>query len=157
MQGNQPEEEKCASTKERLIKQGSDPVAMAGKFEWRKLGSKDLGRYGEEAATELLRRKDYVILERNWSCVFGEADIIALDEGCLVFVEVKTRNSIEYGFPEEAVTPQKRTRYERIASAYLDCYDGPDARVRFDVIGVQGLAGNRAFVRHIVNAFAAGE
>lgn len=154
---NRAEEEKRISAKERLIKQGSDSVAMTGKFEWRKLEPKDLGRYGEEAAAELLRRKDYVILERNWSCVFGEADIIALDEDCLVFVEVKTRNSIEYGFPEEAVTSKKRARYERIASAYLDCYDGPDARVRFDVISVQGLAGNRAFVRHIVNAFAAGE
>lgn len=118
---------------------------------------KELGVRGENAAVELLKRKGYFILERNWTCPAGEADIIALDEGCLVFVEVKTRTGVDHGLPLEAVTAKKRARYERIAGYYLDEYDGEDARVRFDVIGIQVLSHNRAFVRHIVNAFGRGE
>ncbi|RNL40665.1 YraN family protein [Slackia equolifaciens] len=123
----------------------------------RALSPKQLGRRGEEAACALLRRKGYVILERNWTCPAGEADIIALDDGCIVFVEVKTRAGIERGLPEEAVTAQKRARYERIAGFFLSQYDGPGARVRFDVIGVLALPRRRALARHLVNAFATGD
>lgn len=123
----------------------------------RALSPKQLGRRGEEAACALLRRKGYVILERNWTCPAGEADIIALDDGCIVFVEVKTRAGIERGLPEEAVTAQKRARYERIAGFFLSQYDGPGARVRFDVIGVLALSRRRALARHLVNAFATGD
>ena len=105
---------------------------------------------------ELLKRNDYIILERNWSCAAGEADIIALDDGCLVFVEVKTRAGGDKGFPQEAVTPTKRARYERIAYSFLSTYDGVDARVRFDVIAIQAMPNSRGFVKHIVNAFGAG-
>lgn len=121
------------------------------------LSPKELGRRGEDAACELLKRKDYVILERNWTCPAGEADIIAMDGDCLVFVEVKTRAGVERGLPEEAVTPRKRAKYERIAGFFLSDYDGPDSRVRFDVIGVLALSGGRALARHVVNAFGAGD
>lgn len=117
---------------------------------------KTLGAYGEDLACELLKRNDYIILERNWSCAAGEADIIALDDGCLVFVEVKTRAGGDKGFPQEAVTPTKRARYERIAYSFLSTYDGVDARVRFDVIAIQAMPNSRGFVKHIVNAFGAG-
>lgn len=123
----------------------------------RTLSPKQLGRRGEDAACALLRRKDYVILERNWTCPAGEADIIALDDGCLVFVEVKTRAGIERGLPEEAVTARKRSRYERIAGFFLGEYEGPCTRVRFDVIGVLALPRRRALARHLVNAFAVGD
>lgn len=121
------------------------------------LSPKELGRRGEDAACELLKRKDYVILERNWTCPAGEADIIAMDGDCLVFVEVKTRAGVERGLPEDAVTPRKRAKYERIAGFFLSDYDGPDSRVRFDVIGVLALSGGRALARHVVNAFGAGD
>lgn len=126
----------------------SDPLALS---------PQELGRRGEEAACELLKRKDYVILERNWSCPAGEADIIAMDDDCLVFVEVKTRAGVECGLPEDAVTPRKRAKYERIAGFFLSDYDGPDSRVRFDVIGILALSGNRALARHVVNAFGVGD
>lgn len=121
------------------------------------LSPKELGRRGEEAACELLRRKGYIILERNWSCPAGEVDIIALDDGCIVFVEVKTRTGVERGLPEEAVTLRKRVRYERIAGFFLDEYDGPDGRVRFDVVGILVLSGGRALARQVVNAFSVGD
>ncbi len=121
-----------------------------------RLSPKELGRRGEEAACELLRRKGYVILERNWTSPAGEADIIALDEDCIVFVEVKTRAGVDRGLPEEAVTHRKRVRYERIAGFFLSDYDGPGARVRFDVVGILALPGGRALARQVVNAFSAG-
>lgn len=121
------------------------------------LTKQELGRRGEEAACALLKRRGYVILERNWTCPAGEADIIAKDEdGVLVFIEVKTRTSLEKGFPSEAVTPRKRSRYERIAGYFLVDYDGDEGRVRFDVVSILVLTDDRALVRHYINAFAAG-
>lgn len=78
-----------------------------------------LGKRGELAAVRFLSRKGYEILETNWTCVAGEADIVALEEDTLCFVEVKTRSNVEKGFPAEAVDAKKRDRYERIAACYL--------------------------------------
>ena len=134
---------------------GDDEEEVAFVRRWNS-DPKTLGAYGEDLACELLKRNDYIILERNWACPAGEADIIALDDGCLVFVEVKTRAGGDKGFPQEAVTPKKRARYERIAYSFLSTYDGSDARVRFDVIAIQAMPNSKGFVKHIVNAFGAG-
>ena len=145
--------DKCAAVEEGYW--GDDEEEIAFVKRWN-CDPKTLGAYGEDLACELLKRNDYIILERNWSCAAGEADIIALDDGCLVFVEVKTRAGGDKGFPQEAVTPTKRARYERIAYSFLSTYDGVDARVRFDVIAIQAMPNSRGFVKHIVNAFGAG-
>lgn len=112
-----------------------------------------LGQTGELAAVRFLSRKGYEILETNWTCVAGEADIIALEEDTLCFVEVKTRSNVEKGFPAEAVDAKKRDRYERIAACYLATYENCDIRVRFDVISILVLSENRAFLRFHKNAF----
>ena len=115
---------------------------------------RELGQKGEEAACELLKRRGFVILERNWKCSFGEADIIGIHGGCLVFVEVKTRAGLTCGLPEDSVTPKKRAKYERIAACYLARHeDNPEMPVRFDGVGIQVLANGRALARHTVNAF----
>ncbi len=119
--------------------------------------SLDLGKKGEEAAASLLVRKGYEILERNWTCAAGEADIIARDQDCIVFIEVKTRSGVNKGLPSEAVTPAKRERYERIAAWYLNEYKESDMYVRFDVISILVLDDNKALVRHLVNAFGAAD
>lgn len=121
-------------------------------------GEPTLGQRGEAAAALFLERRGYEILERNWRCPAGEADIVAESpEEDLVFVEVKTRSGVEHGFPSEAVTPAKRRRYEKIAGYYLaDNVDG-DARVRFDVIGILAIGEGRAYIRHHQNAFAGEE
>lgn len=116
----------------------------------------DLGRRGEEAAARFLDRRGYDIVERNWTCKAGEADIIARDGEALVFVEVKTRSSAEKGFPAEAVNAAKRRRYERIAALFLQDYDVVDVPVRFDVVSIMVVAPDRALIRHHINAFAAG-
>lgn len=117
----------------------------------------ELGMKGEEAACRFLKSRGYIVLERNWTCPAGEADVVAQDEdGTLVFIEVKTRSSLETGLPSEAVTPRKRARYERIAGYFLVDYDGPECRVRFDVISILALGNGRALMRHYVNAFGSG-
>lgn len=113
----------------------------------------DLGKKGEDAAAKFLERREYEILERNWRCPAGEADIIALDGDTLVFIEVKTRSDIDKGFPEEAITKEKRSRYERISAYYLKQSDFTEISFRFDVIGILVLGNNKATLRHHINAF----
>lgn len=122
------------------------------------LNNRELGLRGEEAAVRYLQRRGYDILDRNWTCFAGEADIVARDEdGALVFVEVKTRTDTHKGFPAESVTARKRSRYEKIALAYLAEYDEVDIAVRFDVISIMVIASDRALIKHHIGAFCAME
>lgn len=117
--------------------------------------NKELGRRGEDVAQHFLEKMGYEILDRNWTCVMGEADIVALQDDTLVFVEVKTRRNLSKGMPEEAVSPAKRRKYECIAAMYLKEYEDCDSRVRFDVIGIMVLDEGRYFIKHHINAFGA--
>jgi putative endonuclease len=117
--------------------------------------NKDLGARGEEAACAFLIRRGFDVLERNWVCAAGEADIIALEEDTLHFIEVKTRMSDARGFPAEAVDTAKRARYERIAELYLrSIEDGDDVCVTFDVISIIVTGEHRAFLRFHRNVLA---
>ena len=126
-----------------------DPYEQEGHIESRQ----ELGRKGEEAAVRYLKSRGYAIVKRNWFCRFGEADIIARDpEGTLCFIEVKTRQSVEAGLPEEAIT---QSRYERIALCYMmvtDDWDDNDS-VRFDAIAICVTAPHRAMLRHHKGCF----
>lgn len=115
--------------------------------------AKTIAEKGEDAAARFLERRGYEILERNWSCPAGEADIIALDGDTLVFIEVKTSSDIDKGFPEEAVTDEKRTRCERIAAYYLRDSNHGEISFRFDTIGILVLGSNKATLKHHINAF----
>ena len=112
-----------------------------------------IGKRGEHAAARYLELKGYEVAELNFTCPAGEADIVAFDGDCLVFCEVKTRTSIQKGFPCEAVTAQKRQRYEKIAAWYLKEHCTVDIDVRFDVIDLLAIKPDRALIRHLVNAF----
>ena len=114
----------------------------------------ELGRRGEDAAARFLDRRGYDIIERNWTCVAGEADIIARDGESVVFVEVKTRSNCEKGLPSEAVDAAKRERYERIAALYLQKLDVVDVPIRFDIVSIVAVGSDRAMIRHHLNAFA---
>lgn len=113
----------------------------------------ELGRRGEDAAARFLDRHGYDIVARNWTCAAGEADIIARDGDAVVFVEVKTRSSCDYGMPAEAVDEKKRDRYERIAALFLQGYDVVDVPVRFDIVSIVALSSDRAMIRHHLDAF----
>ena len=114
----------------------------------------DLGRRGEDAAASFLERRGFSILERNWKCRAGEADIIALDDEAIHFVEVKTRISDGNGFPAEAVDEKKRRRYETIAELYLSHYDGFETGVTFDVVAINVLPNERALIRIYKNVLS---
>ena len=129
---------------------------MEKKKATKKTHNKELGIKGEAAAVRYLEHVGYEIVERNWKCPAGEADIIALDEEALVFCEVKTRTSLKRGFPSESVDEKKRARYEKIAAWYLRAYDVGSRPVRFDVIAVLVVNDDRAMIRHYVNAFGQG-
>lgn len=116
--------------------------------------NRDLGRRGEEAAAKFLHRHGYDVVERNWTCPAGEADIIARVGEVLVFVEVKTRRGVSHGFPAEAVDEVKRERYRRIALAYLAERRLGEVPLRFDVVSIV-VSDRRAVVRHHINAFGA--
>ncbi len=101
-----------------------------------------LGGKGELLTEHYLKRKGYKILEKNFKCKVGEADIIALYGNVLAFVEVKTRSGYEFGKPAEAVGSQKRRRYAKLASFYLLIHpEHRDKFVRFDVSEVFDFGG----------------
>lgn len=115
------------------------------------------GRLGEEAACERLSAQGYEILERNWSCPYGEIDLIARKGEVLAFVEVKTRSSDQMGTPGAAVGPAKQKKLVKSALCYWE-QGGPNLRARFDVAEVylQKNASRELSVIHlnyIENAF----
>ncbi len=113
-----------------------------------------IGSCGEDIASEYLRDNDYEILKRNYSFKFGEIDIIAKKDGCIVFVEVKTRKNALYGRPSEYVDFRKQKRIKRVAACYCDIVNDD---VRFDVIEILYTEHNGDFkitdINHIENAF----
>ncbi len=95
-----------------------------------------MGAAGEKTAGELLEKKGYRILERNYRCRQGEIDIVAEDSGVLVFIEVRARCSDKFGDPLETVDIVKQARITRAARQYLATQKKPDRPVRFDVVGI---------------------
>ena len=74
-----------------------------------------LGKSGEQAAAEYLEASGLRILDRNWRCADGEIDIVAVERHALVVCEVKSRTSVRYGSPLEAVSRAKRARLRRLS------------------------------------------
>jgi putative endonuclease len=114
--------------------------------------TKETGRRGEEIADAYLKKKGYRIRERNYRCPVGEIDIIALDGDEVVFVEVKSRKSDDFGEPEAAVDARKQAKLSRIALNYINEHNLNDRNARFDVVAVSFSDGADR-VRLIKNAF----
>jgi putative endonuclease len=108
------------------------------------------GSIGESAACGALTKAGMTILERNWRRPTGEIDIIAKDRKTIVFVEVKTRSSLKFGRPAEAVGRSKQMHILRTAMLYLAENGLDDAPVRFDIVEVLPTG-----IRHLKNAFDA--
>ena len=96
----------------------------------------ELGESGEQQATAYLIKCGYKIVDRNVRARIGEIDIVAKDQGVLCFVEVKTRQSQEYGSPLEAVTPAKQRKLAKMAEWYVQEKNLEDMDARFDVVGI---------------------
>ncbi len=110
------------------------------------------GNSGEERAAVFLQEKGYEILERNFSCPFGELDIVARQGRLLAFVEVKTRRSLKFGRPAAAVTPSKQRKLRTTALCYLKRHPHPRCTIRFDVIEIIELYGDIQ-LNHVTSAF----
>ncbi|MGB2764399.1 MAG: YraN family protein [Candidatus Aminicenantaceae bacterium] len=112
-----------------------------------------LGRSGEEIALRFLKNKKYKIITKNYRLFRGEIDIIAQKRNILVFVEVKTRRSKNFGFPEESVTPSKQQQIKKIAQGFLVKNNLQDIECRFDVISLSFNDNEKFSIHHIKNAF----
>lgn len=95
-----------------------------------------LGHNGEELAAGFLENQGMRIVDRNWRCADGEIDIVAIDGDTLVVAEVKTRRSLDYGHPFEAVSAAKLARLHRLASAWCRDHELNASRRRVDVVSV---------------------
>lgn len=99
-------------------------------------GRGELGKKGETIAVNFLKKQGYKIIERNYRSKVGEIDIIAREKGDIVFIEVKTRQSDNFGLPEEAVSYRKQRRLTKIALSYLTHHRLRGVNCRFDVVGI---------------------
>jgi len=111
----------------------------------------ELGKKGEKLAEKFLRDKGYDIIATNWRFDKDEVDIIAKDDDEIVIVEVKTRSTDFYGFPEDAVDTQKEKFLIRATEAYL-VENNLDVDTRFDIVAIV-LNNKETRIHHIVDAF----
>lgn len=112
-----------------------------------------LGSLGELKASVYLKKKGFQLLHKNFRCPLGEIDLIGEKEGCLVFFEIKSRSSLEFGLPCESITPSKIGHISRTAQYYLMKYPPINEKeIRFDVIEILHM-NHQYYVRHIENAF----
>jgi putative endonuclease len=117
-----------------------------------------IGRYGERVAERHLTDAGLRILARNWRCVDGEVDLIAIEREVLVFCEVKTRSSTAFGAPAEAVGAAKAGQVRQLALRWLaEQREYGEARfwpeLRFDVVSVLRRPRGAAEVIHIRAAY----
>jgi putative endonuclease len=109
-----------------------------------------LGSWGETYASEYLKERGFEVIERNARTPYGEIDLVAIGTGLagqnagdktgrgrvILFVEVKTRSSTAYGYPEQAITRRKREHMRSAAQAYLQLHPALDGDWRIDVMAI---------------------
>lgn len=114
----------------------------------------DFGRAGEERAAAHLRSAGFTVIDRNWRCPQGEIDIVAVRGRDLVVVEVKSRRSVAFGHPLEAIDARKAARLWRLALAWIVAH--PDLargrRLRIDAIALTGPDAPTAVLEHLEDA-----
>lgn len=116
------------------------------------MSKKTLGKQGEDLAEKFLKEKDYQILEKNFHKRTGEIDIIAFDPHFreYVFVEVKTRKNLSYGYPEESVDEKKLEKITETAERWLMEKNRGDWEWRIDIIAIEDAKG-KPIINHIKN------
>ena len=98
---------------------------------------RDVGILGEKLANDFLRKRGYHIWETNYRCPEGEIDIVARHRDYLVFIEVRTKKSLEFGSPEESITPTKMGRLIAAASRYQLTHSNLPPLWRIDLVAVE--------------------
>lgn len=112
------------------------------------MNNKITGGIGEADAYFYLKNKGYEIIDTNYTNKLGEIDIIASKNSYTIFIEVKYRTTLKFGYPREAVTLKKQHKIRQVATLYLMKKHKLDSSVRFDVIEINGEN-----IVHIENAF----
>lgn len=115
-----------------------------------------VGRFGEQVAAQHLEAAGLTVLDRNWRCRQGELDLVLRDGADLVFVEVKTRSSVTFGLPAQAVDRAKAARIRKLALLWLAenrGTSGSTGAVRFDVVAVVRHRSGGVEVDHLRGAF----
>jgi len=101
------------------------------------LKRKDTGILGEKVARDFLKKHGFRILEANYRCPEGEIDIVARQKDFLVFIEVRTKTSREFGSPEESITLAKKARMRATAAHYRQTHENLPSSWRLDVVAVE--------------------
>lgn len=118
------------------------------------MNTKDIGNFGEDKARRYLQDKGYIFLDKNYSCHYGEIDIIMLDGSTTVFIEVKTRKTKSFGYAAEYVDYRKQERIRKTCISYTR---SDDVDMRFDIVEVYYKIQNGnpvvTDINHIENAF----
>lgn len=109
-----------------------------------------VGKEGEFRAADYLDGKGFEIIARNYSCRYGEIDIVAMDGETLCFIEVKTRTSTDYGLPCEAVGYRKVQHIKRAAFHFMQRHPRRCEKMRIDVLELL-KSGDRYYVRYLQN------
>ena len=118
---------------------------------------RDTGILGEKLARDFLKKRGYHIWETNYRCPEGEIDIVAKHEDSLVFIEVRTKKSLEFGSPEESITPAKMEKLRATAARYLQAHDNLPLLWRIDVVAVElSQKGKLSRIELIENAVGEG-
>lgn len=118
--------------------------------EGEKVTKLELGKNGENVACQCLEKQGFCIIQRNFKCKVGEIDIIATDKNELVFIEVKTRCSRQYGEAREAVTEVKKKHIKKATEFYIHTNRLENCCVRFDVMELY-LKNDKFYIQHIKN------
>lgn len=113
----------------------------------------NLGKKGEKVAVKYLKNLGLEIIECGFKAMRGEIDIIARENDTIVFVEVKTRKTNEFGSPLEAVDSRKQSQIKKIASIYILRRYQRFIPCRFDVVGITVKEGGDYEISHVRNAF----
>jgi putative endonuclease len=123
------------------------------------ISARELGKWGEKMAADFLVGQGYGILARNVRTPYGEIDLVAQQlskhpQGgqTIVFVEVKTRSSRTFGYPETSVTPKKQEHLISAAQYYLQEHPDLHQDWRVDVIAIQRYKDREPMIQHFENA-----
>ncbi len=97
----------------------------------------EVGRLGEKTARKFLKKRGYRIRETGFRCPHGEIDIVAQQKDCLVFVEVRTKSSLDFGTPEESITQAKKKKLIASALTYINTHQKLPSLWRIDVVAIE--------------------
>ncbi len=117
------------------------------------MNKRKYGKFFEDLAIDFLKKRGYKIICRNFTCSFGEIDIIAEKNDVLCFIEVKARSKRLYGTPLEAITPIKQRKIIKVAEYYCMKHKIKDKPLRFEAIGIE-LSDNVPKFDHVESIFS---